>query len=97
MLSLRQYLGAKAQQYFVSSSCIFLDKKILIKFELNPGLNLIIFRGTGRKIVFHESTAKLLNPVTTPPPPPLLPHEIFTSAQDRKAWKRREVVCWHHW
>ena len=32
-------------------------------------LNLIIFRGTGRKIVFHEYAAKLINPVNPPPPP----------------------------
>ena len=38
---------AKTQQYFVSSSCIFLDKKNLLKIWLNPGLNLTIFRGTG--------------------------------------------------
>ena len=41
------YLGVKAQQYFVSSSYIFLDKKTLLKIWLNPGLNLTIFRGTG--------------------------------------------------
>ena len=40
------YLREKAQQYFVSSSCMFLDKKTLLKGKLNPGLNLIIFRGT---------------------------------------------------
>ena len=31
---------------FVSLSCIFLDKKTLIKILLNPGLNLTIFQGT---------------------------------------------------
>ena len=46
MLSL-PYLGVKAQEYFVSSSCMFLDQKTLIKIYLNPGLNLTIFRGTG--------------------------------------------------
>ena len=34
MLSLL-YLGVKAQQYFVSSSCVFLDKKTLLKVWLN--------------------------------------------------------------
>ena len=41
------YLGVKAQQYFVSWSCMFLDQKTLFKIWLNPGLNLSIFRGTG--------------------------------------------------
>ena len=42
------FLGVKAQQYFVSSSCMFLDTKSLLKIWLsNPGLNLIIFRGNG--------------------------------------------------
>ena len=45
MLSLL-HLGVKAQQYFVSSSCTFLDEKTLLKIWLNPGLNLTIFRGT---------------------------------------------------
>ena len=34
MLSLL-YLRVKAQQYFVSSSCMFLDKKTLLKVWLN--------------------------------------------------------------
>ena len=34
MLSLL-YLGVKAQQYFVSSICMFLDKKTLLKVWLN--------------------------------------------------------------
>ena len=43
----------KAQQYFVSLSCVFLDKKTLIKIFLNPGLNLTIFQGTRcRSIIF---------------------------------------------
>ena len=37
----------KAQQYFVSSSCMFLDKETLHKIWLNRGLNLTIFSGTG--------------------------------------------------
>ena len=46
MLSLL-YLRVKAQQYFVSLSCLFLDRKIVLKMWLNLGLSLIIFRGTG--------------------------------------------------
>ena len=34
MLSLL-YLGVKAQQYFVSTSCMFLDKKTLLKVWIN--------------------------------------------------------------
>ena len=45
MLSLL-YLGSKAEQCFVSLSCMFLDKKTLLKIGLNPGLKLTIFRGT---------------------------------------------------
>ena len=46
MLSLL-YLGVKAELSFVSSdSCMFKDKKTLLKIWLNPGLFLIIFRGT---------------------------------------------------
>ena len=46
MLSLL-YLVVKAQQYFVTSSCIFLDEKTVLEIWLNPGLNLTMFRGTG--------------------------------------------------
>ena len=41
------FFEVKTQQYFVSSSNMFLDKKTLLKIWLNPGLNLIIFQGTG--------------------------------------------------
>ena len=37
----------KAQQYFVSSRYMFLDKNTLLKIWLNPGLNLTMFRGMG--------------------------------------------------
>ena len=40
------FFEVKAQQYFVSSSYMFLDKKTLLKMCLNPRLNLTIFRGT---------------------------------------------------
>ena len=46
----------------------------------------------GRKILFHEYDAKLINPENPP-----LPHKICTLAQDHKAWKRMEVNSWHHW
>ena len=39
MISL-PYLGVKAQQYFVNSNCMLLDKKTLFKMLLNPGLNV---------------------------------------------------------
>ena len=45
------FLGVKAQQCFVSSRCMFLEKKTLLKIWLNPGLNLIIFRGTGPRFL----------------------------------------------
>ena len=38
------YLGVKARQYFVSSSCMFLEEKTLLKIWRNLGIN---FRGTG--------------------------------------------------
>ena len=41
------HLVVKAQQYFLTSSCTFLDKKMVLEVWLNPGLNLNIFRGTG--------------------------------------------------
>ena len=37
------YLAVKAQQNFVNSSYMFLDKKTLLKIWLNPGLNLTTF------------------------------------------------------
>ena len=42
-------LGLKTQQYFVSSSDTFLDKKTLLVIWLNPGLNLTTFWGTGAR------------------------------------------------
>ena len=41
------YLVVKAQKYFVTSNCMFLDEKTMLEIWLNPGLNLTIFRGTG--------------------------------------------------
>ena len=43
--------GVKIQQYFVSPSCMFLDRKTLHKVGLNPGLNLTIVRGTWWKLL----------------------------------------------
>ena len=40
-------LGVKTQQYFMSSSDMLVGKKTLLEIWLNPGLNLIIFWGTG--------------------------------------------------
>ena len=40
------YFGVKAQQYFISLSCVSLDKKALLKTLLYTGLKLNIFRGT---------------------------------------------------
>ena len=34
------YLVVKAQQYFVTSSCMFLDEKIVLEIWLNPGVKL---------------------------------------------------------
>ena len=54
-------LGLKTQQYFVSSSDMFLDKKTLLEIWLNPGLNLTTFRGTGpRSLGILELTGRTL-------------------------------------
>ena len=50
MLSLR-YLVVKAQQYFVTSSCMFVDEETVLEILLNLGLNLTIFQGTGPSII----------------------------------------------
>ena len=44
------HLVIKAQQYFVTSNCMFLDEKTVLKICLNPGFNLTIFQGTGPRI-----------------------------------------------
>ena len=44
------YVRLKAQKHFVSSSCMFLGKKTLLKITLNPGLNLTAFRRTGPRL-----------------------------------------------
>ena len=46
MLSLL-YLVVNAQQYVVTSSCMFLDEKTVLEIWLNPGLHLTISRATG--------------------------------------------------
>ena len=39
--------GSEGQTVFLSSSCMFLDKKTLPKIKLNPDIKLTVFRGTG--------------------------------------------------
>ena len=46
------YLIVKAQQYFATSSCMFLDEKTMLEICLNPGLNLAIFQGTRQDWTF---------------------------------------------
>ena len=42
---------------------MFLDKKTMLKVELNPGLNLTIFRGTGWKLLmWNPESSGLRNP-----------------------------------
>ena len=48
------FFEVKAQQYFVSSSYMFLDKNTLLKIWLNPGLKLSIFRGTGPRLLLRK-------------------------------------------
>ena len=48
--------------------------------------------GVGRKVLFDEYAAKLINPEN-----PTFLNEIRTMAQDRAAWKCMEVNCWHLW
>ena len=45
------FFEGKAQQYFVSSSNMFLNKETLLKIGLNPGLNLSVFQGTGPRAI----------------------------------------------
>ena len=49
-------------------------------------------RPGGRKVLFNENAAKLINPEYLP-----FPHEIREMAQDREAWKRMEDDYWHRW
>ena len=51
------YLIVKAQQYFVTSSCIFLDEKTVLEVWLNPGFNLTMFRGTEINVVNINNAA----------------------------------------
>ena len=54
-------LGLKTQQYVVSSSDTFLDKKTLLEIWLNPGLNLTTFWRTGsRSLGILELTGRTL-------------------------------------
>ena len=56
-------LAAKTQQYFVTSSDMFLDEKTLLKIWLNPLLNLTIFRGTGPRSEIDMYVSYWLNKV----------------------------------
>ena len=47
VLSFLFFFEVKEQEYFVSLSYMFLDKKPLLKIWLYPALNLTIVRGTG--------------------------------------------------
>jgi len=47
------YLGVKAQQCSVSSSCRFFERKTLFKIWLNPGLSLTIFRETAPRLLLR--------------------------------------------
>ena len=51
------FIEVKAQQYFVISRYMFLDKNTLLKIWLNPGLNLTKFRGTGPR-KFHVAVVQ---------------------------------------
>ena len=55
------YLVAKAQQYFVPSSCMFFDEKTVLKIWLNPGLKLSIFQGTGPWSLFFTLSGHLFS------------------------------------
>ena len=59
MLSLL-YLVVKDQQYFVTSSFMFLDEKNLPEILLNLGLNLTIFRETGPRFLLTGFTVLYL-------------------------------------
>ena len=63
------FLRVKAQQYFVSSSCMFLDKETLLNVWLNPELNLIIFFGGNQATAL---TAPLIHFAA------VHPHELYT-------------------
>ena len=53
------YLKVRAEQCLVSSSCMFLCEKTLLKNWINLGLNLTMFRGTGpRSTVEPRFSAK---------------------------------------
>ena len=59
------YLVVKAKQYFVTSSCIFLDEKTVLEIWLNPGLNLTIFRGTRPRTLLLSATTWSANATHT--------------------------------
>ena len=56
------FFEVKTQQYFVSSSYRFLDRKTLLKIWLNSGLNLTIFRIRGTRGPFLERPGNFSGP-----------------------------------
>ena len=66
MLSLL-YLGVKAQQYFVSSSCMFLDKKTLLKVWLNLVLVKLnrLSRNRALAVLYRRVTDNSLSSLTS--------------------------------
>ena len=57
------FFEVKTQQYFVSSSYMFLDRKTLLKIWLNSGLNLTIFRSRGTRGPFLERPGNFSGPL----------------------------------
>ena len=55
------YLVVKDQQYFVTSSFMFLDEKNLLEILLNPGLNLTIFRETAPRGIRRSGNGRTPN------------------------------------
>ena len=88
----------KAQQYFVSSSYMFLDKKTLLKMWLNPGLNLTIFRGTEPCRTKHlpvrpaqprSQSSSAISDVTSPV-------QAFSGHSDSANWPGYEAAACYH-
>ena len=57
------FFEVKTQQYFVSLSYRFLDRKTLLKIWHNSGLNLTIFRIRGTRGPFLESPCNFSGPL----------------------------------
>ena len=88
MLSLL-YLVVKAQQHFVTSSCVSLDEKTALEIRLNPGLNLTIFRGTRPRLLVVLTTLPKVKSCNIP--------LMITSSSSHKTWVTvRITVCSAH-